>query len=417
MTPIPLADLRFGPRSHASAIWWLGLLYRRPLRFKEVLAELPKRQQKVAAGELLFHILPYLLVVSVVGRGLLIWVGDVPRPAAGSFFLELFSVVRGAAVGIAFGIVAGAGGIVIAGNVRGNVRGTTLDIIGAMAGTITLGIANEIAFGIPGGIMGGIAFAIIFGGALGIAAGIIFDYAIARKIAYAVAVGIALMIALGIVAGTSGWIAGQIASGIPVGIGGGITFGIALGIAVVIAEATVGEIAGGIVFGYGIAYGIVFWIIALGTLVGIAFGIAGGIAYGIAGGIVAGIASGIARLRVYYHPVHLWFVWPAIHGRWYPRHPVAWDDLCGLPFPGLGRLLVAYAEVAPEGAKAEIERLIDTYPSQRHQALIARTILLARAGFSWLGAQQPTGRAAWVGCTASANSTASSSPKEFSSFS
>ena len=42
--------------------------------------------------------------------------------------------------------------------------------------------------------------------------------------------------------------------------------------------------------------------------------------------------------------------------------------------------------------------------------LLDRELLLARA-------QQPTGRAAWVGCTASANSTASSSPKEFSSFS
>jgi hypothetical protein len=65
----------------------------------------------------------------------------------------------------------------------------------------------------------------------------------------------------------------------------------------------------------------------------------------------------------------------------WPLVPVAvsWDDLCGVPFPGLGRLLVSYAEVAPEAAKAEIERLIDTYPRQRHQALIARTILLARA--------------------------------------
>jgi hypothetical protein len=71
-------------------------------------------------------------------------------------------------------------------------------------------------------------------------------------------------------------------------------------------------------------------------------------------------------------------MWPAIHGRLYPWHPAAWDDLCPVPFPGLGRLLVSYAEVAPEEAKAEIERLIDTYPSQRHQALIARTILLAR---------------------------------------
>jgi hypothetical protein len=62
----------------------------------------------------------------------------------------------------------------------------------------------------------------------------------------------------------------------------------------------------------------------------------------------------------------------------YPWHPAAWDDLCAVPFPGLGRLLVSYAGVAPEAAEAEIERLIDTYPSQRHQALIARTILLAR---------------------------------------
>ena len=114
MTPIPLADLRLSPRSHASAMWWLGLLYRRPQRFKEALAELPKRRQRVAAGELLLHVLPYLLVVSVVGRGLLTWVGAVPRPAAGSFFLEF--VVR-IAVGIAqfaLGIAAGiVGGIVI----------------------------------------------------------------------------------------------------------------------------------------------------------------------------------------------------------------------------------------------------------------------------------------------------------------
>ncbi len=83
--------------------------------------------------------------------------------------------------------------------------------------------------------------------------------------------------------------------------------------------------------------------------------------------------------------MHLWFVWPVVHGHWYSRHPAAWDDLCALPFPGLGRLLVAYAEVAPAAAEAEIERLIDTYPSQRHQALIARTILLARAAAAETG--------------------------------
>src|SRR5271156_6538174 len=47
----------------------------------------------------------------------------------------------------------------------------------------------------------------------------------------------------------------------------------------------------------------------------------------------------------------------------------------------------------------------------------SRPLVCSIASFSCFGAQQPTGRAAWVGCTASANSTASLSPKEFNSFS
>src|ERR1019366_7018060 len=64
-----------------------------------------------------------------------------------------------------------------------------------------------------------------------------------------------------------------------------------------------------------------------------------------------------------------------------------------------------------------------------------RPLVCSIARFSWLGAQQPAGRAAWggwtpaasstappgraawVGCTASANSTASSSGSEFKTFS
>src|SRR5271169_3869812 len=42
----------------------------------------------------------------------------------------------------------------------------------------------------------------------------------------------------------------------------------------------------------------------------------------------------------------------------------------------------------------------------------SRPLVCSIASFSCFGAQQPAGRAAWVGCTASANSTASSSPKE-----
>ena len=84
-------------------------------------------------------------------------------------------------------------------------------------------------------------------------------------------------------------------------------------------------------------------------------------------------------LRAYYLPLHLFYVWPVVSARWYPTHPVAWDDLCSVPFPGFDRLLVAYAEYAPQAGTHEIERLIDSYPSQRMAGLRARTRLLARA--------------------------------------
>ncbi len=68
-----------------------------------------------------------------------------------------------------------------------------------------------------------------------------------------------------------------------------------------------------------------------------------------------------------------------MNGRAYPWHPVAWDDLCSLPFARLDRLLVAYAEHDRTAALAEIERLISDYPSQRPSALRARTRLVVRA--------------------------------------
>ena len=91
----------------------------------------------------------------------------------------------------------------------------------------------------------------------------------------------------------------------------------------------------------------------------------------------------MSEVLLFYHP---FFVWPRVRPHWYPYHPVAWDDLCGVPFFWLDRLLVAYTEYAPEAGKAEIERLISSYPSQRLAALRARTTLLAReaAGVTYL---------------------------------
>jgi hypothetical protein len=113
-----------------------------------------------------------------------------------------------------------------------------------------------------------------------------------------------------------------------------------------------------------------------------------GVAAGISAAIALATAIGITTLRAYYQPVHFAFVWPALQARGYRFHPVAWDDLCALPFPGLSRLLVAYTRISPEAGNAEIERLISSYPSQRMEALRARAILLAREA----GAQQNLAR-------------------------
>lgn len=111
---------------------------------------------------------------------------------------------------------------------------------------------------------------------------------------------------------------------------------------------------------------------------GLARGLAGGLAYGLAFGLAFGLAWCIAYPRTYYLPFHLFFLLsnsPLVFRR---LHPVFWDRMCFLPFPGLDRLLLEYAEANPEDGRRQIEDLITSYPSQRHAALRAKTVLVAR---------------------------------------
>jgi hypothetical protein len=87
---------------------------------------------------------------------------------------------------------------------------------------------------------------------------------------------------------------------------------------------------------------------------------------------------GIAT-RLHYLLLTPFWLWPRPRGHRYPWHPVAWDDTCIIPSPGLDRLLLDYHRHAPAAADAEINRLIDSYPSQRPAALRAKTTLLIRA--------------------------------------
>jgi hypothetical protein len=212
-----------------------------------------------------------------------------------------------------------------------------------------LGLSGAIAVGIAGGIVGGIAFVSVNG----------MDGRIAFGIAEAIAFWLASGLTLGITHGLAFGVTRGMAAGISVGIANGIGFGIRLGTAVGITR----RIALGVAFV--ILFGSVF-VLALGMVGGIACGMAGGIAYG------------TVLLRTYYQLVHPFFVWPKVHGHRYRYHPVAWDDVCSLPFPGLDRLLVAYTEEDYIAGLLEMARLVLSCPSQYEQVLRAQVRLLAR---------------------------------------
>jgi AAA ATPase domain len=330
-----LGDLTW--RDHKAALWWLGLLYRRPLRFREALEQLSRWRALRAGLLLLGHALPFVVVIAGLFRWFLFGLLEIPlrEPvAAGASALQSHgaNLFRGIAGGIATGIVIGISGWIFTA-ISFALGFRAAGIAAGEAGRIAPGLARGAAYAIPIGIVFGVPF------------------------------GIAVAINLASVNGTTE---------IAYGIAGGI-IGIPASIMLAIWEKN----------GTGIAQ----WI-ALSVFSLIVPGFVFGGAFGIAVGIVYVIACVIAFLRAYYQPLHVWFVWPALQPRLYRFHPVAWDDLCSLPFPGLHRLLVAYAGISPEAGDAEIERLISSYPSQRMQALHARTTLLAREA----GAQQDLAR-------------------------
>lgn len=98
-------------------------------------------------------------------------------------------------------------------------------------------------------------------------------------------------------------------------------------------------------------------------------------------GFFGSIGYILGTFRIYYYPIHLAYVWRKALISSYPCHPVVWDDMCVIPFFGLNRTLLRLAEETNQG-EMEIERLISGYPSQRSQALLAKTLVIARkAGF------------------------------------
>lgn len=78
MTPVPLGQIAFRGRHHRSALWWLGLLYRRPGQFHEALTGLPRWNQAKAGVTLYLHFLLYLVIICVLGKVFLFGLLELP---------------------------------------------------------------------------------------------------------------------------------------------------------------------------------------------------------------------------------------------------------------------------------------------------------------------------------------------------
>ncbi len=333
MTPTPLDKIRlFSWQDHKSALWWLGLLYRRPKQFREALEKLSLKISIVTCFQLWLHFLPYFIVLSILGRVLLFGIFGVETVKEFNGTIAILTYHIGE---IFFGILGGFLAIIVG--------GISCGMTFAFLRLIASGIVEGINKGINEGLSEG-KFYSIFGGTI-----------------------------LGIVIGISVGIIG-VRKGIHFGIIEGIIFGMAVGI-----------VSGSLIREVLSSNERSVWEIIAEIILGISTGISLKITaeyFGIASGSVVGLTGGIASIltifRLYYYPIHLFFVWSRLFAHRYSYHPVSWDDLCVVSFRGLYRLLVAYTEQSGEAGYWEIERLINEYPSQRVQALRAKTILLTR---------------------------------------
>lgn len=328
MTPKPLDQIGFGWNDHKSALSWLGLLFRQPSLFEEKL-ESTASEIKLKVGILLFtHAVLYIFVIVALGR----WVTVVIMEQFAVMISQLF------AHGISVQFVSLAIGM-CSGLIIGVLIGCTVGVIEGLASGVSFGLVWGMIMSAAGGITVGIMY-------------IVFDQIENISIRY-VTTALAMC---GVCWGVAFTI--NIETTLRrVNVRGYRNFGdMLIEIAV--------EIAWGIFFAA--ASGYIFGIISsdgIGSIFGIAFG----------------ITTTILSLRFFYLPVFIWFTWPKPRGHLYSLHPVAWDGLCLLPFPALSRLLVSYSQQDVSACEYEIERLINTYPTQRKAALKARTILLIRA--------------------------------------
>ncbi len=72
MKPLPLEQIGWNWESHKLALWWLGLLYRKPAQFNDNLDTIIQKQgyQKIifSSVKLLYHFIPWMILFIIICR-------------------------------------------------------------------------------------------------------------------------------------------------------------------------------------------------------------------------------------------------------------------------------------------------------------------------------------------------------------
>jgi energy-coupling factor transporter ATP-binding protein EcfA2 len=333
MTLVPLGQIRLNFRSHKAAFGWIGLLYCRPKKVEEAGKDLPHWLRAACIFRIYLHAFPYLAVTAVTGRWLLFSILGQSGPGyeLPSGFKEIL-IFNGPF--LAVGLIA-------------------MPIIG-----LAIGLATDFA-----------SAANLFGTLNRAVSGPFRTFSRVIGKAYGSAFGLGLGISFGLVASLIGDLT-NIHFKLFIG---SLILGCSLGLAYSLSISRASNLTGGIPSG-----------LALGLAFSLVVGFTSGL-NNLPRGLVVGLAFGIAYvvvfLRLYYLPFH-WLWLSTLKAEFYRLHPVAWDEVCLLPFPGLDRLLISYTEYEPAIGERELDRLIDEYPSQSQMALRARAILVARRAAS-----------------------------------
>ncbi len=324
-------ELNFYPHDHLNVLYWLFLSYRDFDKFNLIMNQLikDKKSQVLIILKIYAHIIPYLLFIGLAGRILAFRLYNTPfRPGD---LIELVTYVTGFVSGIILSLLFS----MMLGDKYINISNYGFVI------KFIIGIISGIIIIFFGGLGIGIVYGLVIGLTIGLGSIHINNFSV-------LIIGGSAVILLSGFTGMgnrySVFLFGGLLGGLVLGLGFGLEIGTGFITAVSIFTLLIFNQPGYIFF------------VCIGFIIGYSF----------------------SYFRLYYFLLTLPFYFSDNLKRKFFIHPVSWDKMCKLPFPGLYKILLTYYETQPIAATDTIDNLIRTYPSQRISAIKAKTVIIIR---------------------------------------